>query len=312
MNSGNNRNNSGGFIPPSSSQSGDRTVLIPTPGAMGPRSRPTAPTSAPTPAMQAHFASAEPIQLRRGLNPLVNAAATLLTVAIKLRTTISHDNVIELHKRLTDEIKSFDLQAQSAGASPETVISARYLLCTVVDEIVLNTPWGVRSGWSQHSLLSLFHQETFGGEKCFAILQRMLENPGKHLDILELYYLCLSLGFEGKYRLAQRVHEQLDHIRDGLYQTIENHRGHMQKDLSPRWQGCGKTKAGMMDYLPMWVIASCMFAVLVLSYSGYRYWLYDATLPIAESLRQHMTALEPSPSAASQTAGPSSVSSSGG
>lgn len=284
----NNGNNSGGFTPPPAPNAGDRTVMIPTPGAMNTPQQPVA----PTPAMQAHFAAPEPIQLRRGLNPLVNAAATLLTVAIKLRTTMSHSNIVELHKRLTEEIKSFDLKAQNAGASPETVISARYLLCTVVDEIVLNTPWGASGGWSQHSLLSLFHQETFGGEKCFIILQRIQENPGKHLDILELYYLCLSLGFEGKYRLAQRGHEQLEQIRDGLYQTIENHRGHMERDLAPHWEGCGKPKASMMDYIPMWVIASCMLAVLVLSYSGYRYWLYDATLPTAENLRNQLTVNE--------------------
>lgn len=285
----NHGNHPGGLTPPSASASADRTMMIPTPGTRAAAS----PPPASTPAMQAQFATPDPIQLRRGLNPLVNAAATLLTVAIKLRNTASHDNVVELHKRLTDEIKSFDLQAQRCGASPESVISARYLLCTVVDEIVLNTPWGARSGWSQHSLLSLFHQETFGGEKCFVILQRMQENPGKHLDTLELYYLCLSLGFEGKYRLAHRGHEQLDHIRDGLYQTIENHRGHMQKDLAPHWQGLGKSRSGMMDYLPLWVIASCLLAVLVLSYSGFRYWLYDTTLPTAKNLRAQMTVTEP-------------------
>lgn len=289
-------NPSGGFTPPAGAA--DRTIMIPTPGGRNSASASHVPVHnmvAPTPAMQAQFASPEPIQLRRGLNPLVNAAATLLTVTIKLRNTASHDNVVELHKRLTDEIKAFDLQAQRSGAAPESVISARYLLCTVVDEIVLNTPWGARSGWSQHSLLSLFHQETFGGEKCFVILQRMQENPGKHLDTFELYYLCLSLGFEGKYRLAHRGHEQLDQIRDGLYQTIENHRGQMQKDLSPRWQGLGKARSGMMDYLPLWVISSCLLAALVLSYSGFRYWLYDTTLPTADNLRQQMTVSEPLP-----------------
>lgn len=287
----NNGNNPGGFAPPPAANSGDRTIMIPTPGGAATGSRGTAPV-APTPAMQAHFAVPESIELRRGLNPLVNAAATLLTVAIKLRTTMSHDNVAQLHNRLTDEIKSFDLKAQQAGAAPETVISARYLLCTVVDEIVLNTPWGANGGWSQHSLLSMFHQETFGGEKCFIILQRMQENPAKHLDILELYYLCLSLGFEGKYKLAARGHEQLDQIRDGLYQTIENHRGQIERDLSPHWEGCAKRKSSLMDYIPIWVIASCMLAILVLSYSGYRYWLYAETIPTTEQLRSHLTQQE--------------------
>ncbi|MGH1373711.1 MAG: type IVB secretion system protein IcmH/DotU [Cellvibrionaceae bacterium] len=272
----------GGFTPPPAPNAADRTVMIPTPGGVAP------PVAPPSPAMQAQFSAPEKIQLKRGLNPLVNAASTLLTVAIKLRTTLQHDNVVELHKRLTDEIKAFDVRAQQAGAAAETVVSARYLLCTVVDEIVLNTPWGAGGGWSQHSLLSLFHQETFGGEKCFLILQRMQENPSKHLDLLELYYLCLSLGFEGKYKLVQRGHEQLDQIREGLYQTIENHRGHMEQDLSAQWQGCGQKKSSMMDYIPLWVVASIMLAVLVVSYSGFRYWLYDTTQPTTAKIESHM------------------------
>ncbi|BFM16829.1 type IVB secretion system protein IcmH/DotU [Maricurvus nonylphenolicus] len=280
------------FTPPPAPNAGDRTVMVPTPGAMGSTQAPVA----PTPAMQAQFAVPEQIQLQQGLNPLVNSATTLLTVAIKLRTTLNHTNVGDLHKRLIEEIKTFELKAQKANAKPETIISARYLLCTVVDEIVLNTPWGAASGWSQHSLLSLFHQETFGGEKCFVILQRMQENPGNHLDILELYYLCLSLGFEGKYRLAQRGHEQLEQIRDGLYQTIENHRGHIEQDLSPHWQGCGNRKNSMMDYIPIWVVASCVLAVLVLGYSGFRYWLYDATQPMAQELRENISSELPAES----------------
>lgn len=275
----------GGFSPPPAPNAADRTVMIPTPGGVAP------PVAPPSPAMQAQFSAPDKIQLKRGLNPLVNAASTLLTVAIKLRTTLQHDNVVELHKRLTDEIKAFDVRAQQAGAAVDTVVSARYLLCTVVDEIVLNTPWGAGGGWSQHSLLSLFHQETFGGEKCFLILQRMQENPSKHLDLLELYYLCLSLGFEGKYKLVQRGHEQLDQIREGLYQTIENHRGHMEQDLSAQWEGCGHKKSSMMDYIPMWVIASIMLALLVVSYSGFRYWLYDATQPTTVKIESHITEL---------------------
>ncbi len=273
----------GGLSAQPAANAGDRTVMIPTPGGAPPHA------PSPSPAMQAHFSAPDQIQLKRGLNSLVNAASTLLTVAIKLRTTLQHDNIVELHKRLTEEIKSFDVRAQQAGASPETIISARYLLCTVVDEIVLNTPWGTNGGWSQHSLLSIFHQETFGGEKCFLILQRMQENPSQHLDLLELYYLCLSLGFEGKYKLEQRGHEQLDQIREGLYQTIENHRGHMEQDLSAQWQGCGQKKSSMMDYIPMWVIASIMLAILVVSHSGFRYWLYDATQPTTLHIQSLIT-----------------------
>ncbi|WP_370981199.1 type IVB secretion system protein IcmH/DotU [Agaribacterium sp. ZY112] len=279
--------NNGGFTPPPAPTGADRTVMIPTPG--GARSGATPPPQQAQPTPAAMFQAQEQIALRRGLNPLVNSAATVLTVVIKLRTTLNHGNVPDLHKRLTDELKAFESKAKNSGAAPETVVTARYLLCAVIDEVVLNTPWGTASGWSQHSLLSLFHQETFGGEKCFVILQRMLETPGSHLDILELFYLCLSLGFEGKYRLEQRGHEQLEQIRDNLYQTIENHRPSREPDLSPHWQGSVDPNSSMMNYIPMWVFASVVLAILVLSYSGFRYWLYDATSPMAEKISEQIS-----------------------
>ncbi len=267
------------FTPPRAPTAGDRTVIVPTPGAASTQ----APPGHPGGTFQGADLQQE-IRVRNSLNPLVAAASKLLGVIIKLRTTMNHGNVPDLHKRLTREIQSFEREAKQLSLSPETVLTARYLLCTVVDEVVLTTPWGSASGWSQHSLLSLFHKETFGGEKCFAILQRMLETPGTHLELLEMFYLCLSLGFQGKYRLVQRGNEQLEQIRDNLYQTIESHRPEMERDLSPHWRGCVERKTRLIHYIPLWVIASVVFGLLVVTYSGYRWWLYESATPVAESI----------------------------
>ena len=264
----------------------DRTVIIPTPGAA--RGAPT-PTPAAGPAINSAATLNERIELANGLNPLVNSAATLLTLMIKLRTTMQHANVPDLHKRLTNEIKTFESKTRNAGIASDSVIAARYLLCSVIDEVVLNTPWGASSGWSQHSLLSLFHQETSGGEKCFLILQRMLETPGTHLDILELFYICLSLGFQGKYRVVARGNEQIEQIRDNLYQTIENHRPVPAPEFSPHWEGSVKPKRGMTNFIPLWVFASVVMAGLVLTYSGFRYWLYESTDPVATKISREIT-----------------------
>lgn len=257
----------------------DRTVMVPTPGA-------AAPTGARPRAQD--FSAAEAaadLRIRNSLNPLISAASKLLGAIIKLRTTMSHNNVPDLHKRLTREIQSFEREAKQLSLPQETVLTARYLLCTVVDEVVLTTPWGTASGWSQHSLLSLFHKETFGGEKCFLILQRTLETPGSHIELLELFYLCLSLGFQGKYRLAPRGYEQLDQIRDNLYRTIESHRPPMERDLSPRWRGCVERKTRLIQYIPLWVIASVVLGVLAVTFSGYRWWLYQSATPVAVEIQ---------------------------
>jgi type IV/VI secretion system ImpK/VasF family protein len=73
--------------------------------------------------------------------------------------------VEELKNKIIQEIQQFQITAQAEGVDPQTISSARYVMCTVLDEAVLNTPWGANSNWSQHSLLSLFHKEVSGGER---------------------------------------------------------------------------------------------------------------------------------------------------
>lgn len=279
------------FSPPSTPQNApDRTLVLPTSGAkqstLKSPSKPVAdPTHGPSLALvsQADFTNNP---LNRGLNPLVNSASTLLTVAIQLRSVMSHQPVPELHRRLTLAIQRFENDAKQAKSSDHTVVSARYLLCSFVDEVVLNSPWGAASGWSQRSLLSLFHQETFGGEKCFLILQHLLKTPNQHTDLLELFYLCLSLGFQGKYRLARNGSEQLENIRDKLYRAITDLRPPMERGLSPHWKGLLKPQKHMKRLVPMWVITCCALALMLMSFSAFRWWLSKTSEPTIQYIEQ--------------------------
>ncbi|WP_034842826.1 type IVB secretion system protein IcmH/DotU, partial [Endozoicomonas numazuensis] len=268
----------------------DRTVIIPTPGSMQQPAQAPAASTQPSPAPDLGRVH-EAIQVQSGLNPLVRAASTLLTLIIKLRTTTDYGNAPQLHQRITRELQKFDQEIKGQGVAQETVLASRYLLCTVLDETVMNTPWGAQSGWSQRSLLSIFHKETFGGEKCFLILQRLQETANQNLDVLELYYLCLSLGFEGKFRLAPNGHAQLETIRDNLYNTIQNHRGYVENDLSPRWEGKGRKANGLMHYIPLWVFAACTMALLMMTYAGFSVWLFQGNEPAIEMMQQLMSVM---------------------
>ncbi len=57
------------------------------------------------------------------------------------------------------------------------------------------------------------------------MIERLSKNPIKHLSMLELLYLCLSLGFEGKYRVQTRGMVELESLRDALYRLICQTRG---------------------------------------------------------------------------------------
>lgn len=225
-----------------------------------------------------------------GLNPLVNSASTLIAVFEKTRGAARHPDVAALHNRVVNEVRQFEQNAKEVGVKPEILLAARYLLCSALDEAVLHTPWGDQSSWGQRTLLSLFHSETSGGEKCFLILDRMLKAPAENIDMLELFYVFISLGFEGKYRVVPRGRDQLETLRDELYRTIRTYRGDFERGLSPKWQGLGHGRKTLSHYVPMWVVASVFAAVLFFGYGGFSYWMRSVSNPVLNELKAVGTA----------------------
>lgn len=215
----------------------------------------------------ARLRPAEPFAL--GLNPLAGAAAALLAEAVRLRHAGQAEDLHALNRRLGDELKLFEQRALQAGIESSEVMAARYVLCTLLDEAVVTTPWGNESEWSQMTLLSRFHNETFGGEKFFRLLERLGRNPVKHLALLELMYLCLALGFEGQYRVLPRGMLELEAIRDALYRQIRQLRGDVPREISPHWQGLEDGRRRLVRSVPGGLLALSTLLCLALLYGGF-------------------------------------------
>ncbi|MBS1211622.1 MAG: type / secretion system protein DotU family, partial [Proteobacteria bacterium] len=180
----------------------DRTVLRPSPGG---RRRPRAESVAGPPSGASSERDQEAEACRQSLygeNRLVGSALALFSLVTRLRNTASHPAIDELQRQLVGELRNFENQALQRGVGQDHVRIASYALCSLLDETILNTPWGAQSIWGHQSLLVIFHKEAWGGEKFFQILARAMQQPANSLELLELLHLCLSLGFEGKYRVV--------------------------------------------------------------------------------------------------------------
>ncbi len=271
------------------SNDGDRTVIIPTPGRQAPaqpQGYQQSPSSSSSPSDDLSGGVNRELNVKRSLNKLVGSATELIALLGELRHTVQHADPSSLRNHIIDQMRVFETNAKQEGQPSEIVLSARYVLCAALDEAILNTPWGPESGWAQHSLLSTFHNETFGGEKVFLILDRLLQTPAQYIDALELIYLCLSLGFAGKYQVDPRGHLQLEQIKENLYRAIDMQRGAYERELSPRWKGVQKVNKKVADLVPLWVVFSITLMLLVMSYSGFRFWLDHTTTPVANELDQ--------------------------
>jgi type VI secretion system protein ImpK len=212
-------------------------------------------------------------EIQSGSNPLALAANPLLNLIPQIRVMVQHPDPGQLRNFLVEQVQLFERRAREAMVPPETVIGARYALCTALDETAAKTPWGGGGAWSRHSLLVTFHNETWGGEKFFQVLARLVQDPKKYIDLIELMAVCIALGFEGRFGVVDNGRAQLDTLRRRLVEIIHGARGEYPKAMSQHWQGArsdGKTEWGI---LPMWIAAGATLLLLAIIYFLYSFLL---------------------------------------
>ncbi len=218
-----------------------------------------------------------------GSNQLVIAATPLFTLMMVLQYTQYAANATPLHQQIVHEINAFESAALAQGYSDEFVMVARYALCAAVDETMRITQWGQQQQWDQCNLLSTF-QQTLSTNDCFvSILDQLRDDPKHYIDILEIMYLCLSLGFESRYR--EQHHDKIEQLIDELYRLICSQRGRIKKRLSV-CKHFTKQVIKKPRGISLWrslITGSMLIGIL---YTVFTYTTFTITQPLTHTLQQ--------------------------
>lgn len=239
----------------------DATMLIPSGGRSGGLGR-----NVQAQISQTGTAFSVDLDSIAGLNQLVAAANPIFCSIPPLREMLVHPDPNGLRDIQLEQISNFEKNARKFGISAETIMVARYALCTFVDEAIAATPWGGTAELARNSLLVSLHREAAGGEKFFQLLNRMAEDPASNRDLLEFFYVCLALGFEGRFRIIEGGKAQLDGVRERLAELIKRQRGEYERDLSKQWRGEVTNTAKFGSLLPFWVSVAAVAMVLAVVY----------------------------------------------
>lgn len=257
----------------------EKTVIRPNPGG---RRSPTAasPTSSaqpettpaassgdagfgvPTEQAPARTGNPDVEQGMTGMNPLNACAATLFALVSRIRNRAQHMDPDKLRRSVVSEIRGFENRALQAGLDAQDVKVARYAICATLDDVVLNTPWGGQSVWTQQSMVGTFHRETVGGDRFYDLLARLEKDPSRNINLLEFLYVCLSLGFEGRLRVEQGGPDRHMQIRAGLARIISDQRGQSDRELSPHWQGLDEPYRPRSLWRPVWITTGVVAMIL--------------------------------------------------
>jgi type VI secretion system protein ImpK len=155
-----------------------------------------------------------------------------------------------------------DRTLEELGRAQAERISMRYVLCTFMDERAANTPWGGSGHWAAHSLLLQFFSETWGGEKVFALIQKMMQSPSENRDLLEVMAVILSLGFKGKYQVESGGEVTLHQLRSRLFRLVQTNPLDPFTPLHPAfWKSRAPASGKRFNHIPLW-LPVCALSVL--------------------------------------------------
>jgi len=278
----------------------EKTIIRPNPGGRRGAAAPATPSLGAAPgraqappdiAVKLDFSSS-------GLNRLVGAATPILDLATRLRSAVSPSNLETLRERIALELRAMQERIASLDMPVEAKRAGSYAVCATIDDVISNTPWG-SDRWPRQAMVPLFFNEASGGERFFQLLTQYYREPGRYGDLLELMYLCLSLGFEGRLRVAGGGAE-LYRIREGLYNTLKQRYDTVAPELSPHWRGIEAPHRPLTSFLPSWVVAVGAAALATLIYVGF----YFALNGVSDTAYEKLAALPPTGTVALQTTAP--------
>jgi type VI secretion system protein ImpK len=219
-----------------------------------------------------------------GVGRLVRCAWPLLSLLGRIVAGASANGAEPLKTRATALVHEFERAALADGISALDVTAARYVLCTAIDEAVLTSSWGPGSGWNDPSLLSMFHNETWGGEKVFTLIDRALEDRQQYGDVLELCHFVMLLGFQGKYRLARDGSAQVDALRRRLFEVLGKRFPSPASVPVPQPEHV-RRGGRLFRYAPVWTVGAVCLLVAFTLFALYDYRLHVDASRVAGDIR---------------------------
>ncbi|MPV71359.1 type VI secretion system protein TssL, long form [Burkholderia sp. BE17] len=215
------------------------------------------------------------IAVEQAQNPLREAARVLLRALADMPEHLEADETFALRDLLEQEVRVFQKLCEQTNIRRDHMIGARYCLCTALDEAATQTAWGKggSSGieWISSGLATTFHEDRQGGDKVYLLVGRLLTEPREHLDLLEVIYEILSLGFEGRYRHEANGKRKHDAIRQRLYNEITTQRGPAPMTLSPHWQSDVKGRRLSVYDFPVWITVTVLSVILLGLFGWFKY-----------------------------------------
>lgn len=196
---------------------------------------------------------------------------------------------------VTRFLQEFEHNAKQLSAPPEAIQAAKYAYCAAVDEVVLRSDFSIRSQWEIRPLQLALFGDQLAGENFFTELDKLRRQGAAHIQALEVFHMCLLLGFEGKYMIEGR--EKLNYLVARLGDEIALIKG-KSAGFAPHWARPDNFIHRLKHDVPVGLIVA-LFAGLALA--GYGIFTWNLHRTTANSLSPYHQLVQLPPATANIT-----------
>lgn len=197
-------------------------------------------------------------------NDLVAFAGPVFDLILRLKAGIVQPSN-DLRPKIASLLKDFEERALRYRYRESIIQVAKFGLASFVDETVLTNNFPLKEDWEKYPIQLEYFGEQLAGNKFYDKLEAMLRQIDVTQDAVEVYYVCMLLGFKGRYAVyehdkllatMQRTADEL--VKIGKISSVE---------LSPHWlvqdQPVPPEKKGMPIWAKITAFGGLGFAVII-------------------------------------------------
>lgn len=190
---------------------------------------------------------------------LAELATEVSLFALGMRDRAAYAQFTGVHEGAMRLLEEFESRAKTERFDPDDVADAKFALAAFVDEVVLSAEWPGREQWAEDPLQLHYFGTYLAGEDFFLKLDALRSQAKTRSDVLNVYYQCLLLGFQGKYGIESP--EKLDILKRAIQNDLEREQPPNSGELCPHWKP-PDNPAAQTDKLPRWFIYACLAVVV--------------------------------------------------
>jgi type VI secretion system protein ImpK len=185
----------------------------------------------------------------------------VLSLILQLRNSRDLPAPDILQRRVLGLFDTMMQNGREARIPEQDMIDAKYALAAFADEIIFHSNWPGKTQWLQNPLQLQYFQTNNAGDGFFTNLDNLYGQKAR-VHVAEIYFLCLALGFQGKYRLRQQ--EGLTAVVEGVgnFVALSEGGGDILAPNAERKDGAGGTVRRELPFLAV-ALGFLVLAVVV-------------------------------------------------